>query len=98
MAYTYAQLETLSDRVVSELARNQDQLEAAINQFAAIEASLTAMGTTYSTWVTEINALATANPSDDAVLALKAKKDRLVAEFNTSQTRATALKTAVDGI
>lgn len=98
MAFTYAQLRTISQRVLSELARNQDGLDAAVAQFASIEASLNQMGTTYATWATEVNALASANPADQAVIALKADKDRLVAEFNASKARATALKAAVEGI
>jgi hypothetical protein len=98
MDYTYAQLRVISQRVLQELARNQDALDAAVAQFATVESSLTQMGTAYSEWATQVNALATANPSDDALLALKADKDRMVAEFNASKTRATSLKTAVDGI
>ena len=96
--YTYAQLRVISQRVLQQLAQNQDQLDSAVAQFASVEAALTAMGTSYSEWATQVNDLATANPNDEAVVALKADKDRMVAEFNASKTRATALKTAVDGI
>lgn len=98
MAYTYAQLRTISQRVLTELARNQDGLDAAASQFTSIEASLNQMGVTYSAWASQVDALATASPNDEAVTALKADKDRLVSEFNASKTRATALKTAVDGV
>lgn len=98
MAMTYTQLSEISDRVRRELAGNQNNVEAAKSQFAAVSASLTAMQSAYTTWAQEVNALATANPSDAAVLALKADKDRMVAEFAATKTRADALTAAVNGI
>lgn len=95
MAYTYAQLRTISQRVLTELARNQDQLDSAKAQFSAVETSLNQMGTQYAEWATQVDALASANPNDEAVKALKADKDRMVSEFNGSRTRAAALKNAV---
>jgi len=56
------------------------------------------MQSTYSSWATEVDALAAANPSDAAVIALKAERDRMVAEFNQSKTRADALTAAVNGV
>lgn len=95
MAYTYAQLRTISQRVLTDLARNQDNLDAGKALFASVETSLTQMGSQYADWATQVDALATANPADEAVLSLKADKDRMVSEFNASKTRATNLKNAV---
>lgn len=98
MAMTYTQLSNIAERVRQELARNQDQIEASKAAFSQVSASLTNMGTTYSAWASEVNALAVANPGDPAVASLKAHKDRMVAEFNITKTRADALTSAIDGI
>lgn len=95
---TYTQLTDVADRVRRELATHQNNLEAAKAAFASVSSGLTSMGTSYGTWASEVNALATANPNDAAVQALKADKDRMVTEFNSTKTRADALTSAVNGI
>ena len=98
MAMTYTQLSSISARVRQQLAQNQDQIDASKAAFAQVSASLTGMESTYGTWATEVDTIATANPSDAAITALKADKDRMVAEFNSTKTRANSLTTAVTGI
>lgn len=98
MAYSYAQLEDLRVRVNQRLAAQQTELTTAKGQFTAIKNTLTGMGTEYGPWATEVEALATANPNDNAVKALKAAKDRIVAEFGSTQTKAAALETAVNAV
>lgn len=98
MAMTYTQLSDVSDRVRRELATHQNNLEAAKNSFAQVSSGLTTMQSAYTAWAQEVNALVAANPSDAAVLALKADKDRMVAEFAATKTRADSLTTAVNGI
>lgn len=98
MAYTFSQLQDIKNRVVRDLAAQQAAMDSAKGQFTTSKTALAAMGATYTQWATDVNALAVANPSNAAALALKAEKDALVLEFNTATTRATALETAVNGI
>lgn len=98
MAYTFSQLQDIKNRVVRDLSAQQALLDSAKGQFTASKTALAAMGTSYTSWVTDVNAFLTANPTNDAAKALKAEKDALVAEFTTATNRATALETAVSGI
>lgn len=97
MAYSYSQLQDIKARIVRELAAEQSRLETAKTAFAGISGSLAGMQTNYAEWATEVNALATANPNDDAIQALKSERDLLVAEFASTKTSAEALDTAVNG-
>ena len=98
MAFTYTQLEDIKSRIIRELASEQAKLESAKGSFTGIKTALTAMQTNYGTWGSEVEALAIANPSDAAITALKAEKDLLVAEFQSSKTEATSYETAVNGV
>ena len=98
MANSYSQLQDIKTRIVRDLAAQQTQLTTATGAFTAIKNNLTAMQSTYAEWATEVNAFATANPTDAAALALKAERDILVAEFESTKTDATALETAVNGV
>lgn len=98
MAMTYAQLEDVASRIVRDLASEQTKLDQQKASFTVSETALTGMQTTYAGWATEVNAYLTANPNSAAAEALKAKRDLLVAEFTATKTRATSLKTAVNGI
>lgn len=98
MAYEYSELLGLTNQVINELASQQGAIKRSVASFTEIEDALTHMGVTYAQWVTDIDALAVANPSDPEVTMLKARKDRLVAEFGTAQAKATALKDAVNGV
>lgn len=98
MAMTYAQLQDVKTRIVRELAAQQTQLSSAKGVFAQISSTLSAMQTTYTEWATEVNALAASQPNNDAVKALKAELDKLVAEFQSTKTSADAYQAAVDGV
>lgn len=101
MAYSYAQLEDIRVRVNRDLAAQQTQLEASKSQFTTIKNRLTSMESQYGGaggWVDQIDALASSNPNDEAVQALKAAKDRLVSEFGITKTEAEALETAVNQV
>ena len=98
MAYSYTQLQEIKTRIIQQLAQQQNAVDAAKAQFTVIKTTLTDMQSTYGGWATEVNTLATANPNDDAIKALKAERDLLVNEFATTKTRATAIETAVTGL
>lgn len=96
--YSFTQLEEIKSRIVTQLAAQQNQIESAKGSFAAAEATLTGMQSTYGDWATDVNTLATANPNDAAVQSLKAFRDRLIAEFTSTKNTATALKNAVNEV
>jgi hypothetical protein len=98
MAFTYTQLQDIKNRIVRELANEQAKTETAVGAFTEIKNALTQMESNYSQWAIEVNDMAAANPNDDAISALKAERDLLVAEFGTSKTLATAYETAVNGV
>jgi len=95
MAYTFTQLTNIKDRIVADLATQQNNIDSAKTAFTTIKSNLTTMQTTYAGWTTEVDTLYTSNSSDPAIAALKAEKDLLVAEFQSSKTLATNLETAV---
>lgn len=97
MAYSYAQLQDLKNRAVRDLAARQTELESAKGAFASISSQLTQMQQTYNGWAGEVNTMATANPDDAAIQALKAERDLLVSEFASTKTDAEAADTAVNG-
>jgi len=88
MSVTFSQINTgldaISGLIVSDRA---DAVQAKANLQAVVD-RLTALGTQYSQFVSDVDAALAASPSDPALINAKAAKDRLVAEF-------TALKTAV---
>lgn len=96
MTMTHAQLKDVENRIIRDLAALQSRLTNGKAEFAAIDTALASMQTTYGSWATDVNALATANPSDADILALKASRDRLVQQFNDARTEAQALDTAVN--
>ena len=98
MAMSFTQLQDVKARIIRDLAGQQQQLETAKGSFTQIKNSLTGFENTYAGWATEVNTLATANPSDAAVMALKAERDRFVAEFSSTKVEAIALETAVAAV
>lgn len=100
MAYNYTQLEEIRDRVKNDVAAVQNRLDTAKASFTAIVAACDAIAAQYGGaggFVSQVNALATANPDDAAVQALKASVDRMVSDFQATKTAAQAADTAVNG-
>lgn len=98
MTMSFTQLQDVKNRIVRDLAAQQQQLETARGAFTAIKNAMTQLENTYGGWAAEVNTLATANPNDAAVQALKAERDRYVAEFNSTKAKAAELETAIAGI
>lgn len=96
MAYTYAQLQDIKDRIVRDLAAQQQLLANAKAQFGVISSSLTTMQSQYAGWAGEVNAMATANPGNAAIQALKSEKDLLVSEFASAKSSAGTLDALVN--
>lgn len=98
MATTFSERKVALDEIASRIRANSKRLTDARNQIVTAEADLTAMATAYMAIVTDMNTDAAANPSNTAYTTMKAEKDIMVTEFNALKTRATALKTAFDGV
>ena len=98
MAITYTQAKATLDEIAQRSEQNRKRLEQARALVVSAEADLTAMGTAYATFVTELNAAATANPSDAAWQGAKAEKDQMAADFAALKTRASAVKNAIDAV
>jgi len=98
MTHTYTQLTGIKNRILKDLEAQQNSIENTKNQFTVIEATLGNMQTTYTGWAGEVNTLAAANPNDAAIQALKAERDLLMAEFQSTKDEAAALKDAVNGV
>lgn len=94
---TYAELESAKKTIIDQLAAEQNNLAVAKAKFGQISNSLATMQTTYGTWAGEVNALAVAEPANAAVLALKAARDKLVAEFASAKAEADSLDTTING-
>ena len=56
------------------------------------------MPTKYGTIITDLNVVAAADPTNEALIAAKAEKDLLVAEFQALKAHATAILVAIDGV
>jgi hypothetical protein len=98
VASTYSERKAALDEIAVRIRANVKRLQDCRAQAATAESDLTAMQTAYTSIVQDINADATANPTDQAYQLQKVEKDKLVAEFNALKTRATAIKTAIDGV
>lgn len=98
MASTYTERKKALDEIAERSTQNAKRLTQAKSTIDAALADLTAMQTAYSQIVTDINSDATANPSDQAYQNMKLEKDKLVADFLATKTKANAQKTALEGI
>ena len=98
MAIVYSQAKTTLDEIAARIEANRKRIANAQALLTAAEADLTAMASAYASFVTDLNTLAAANPSDAAIVTAKAEKDQLVTNFNTLKTEATNKLTAIQGV
>ena len=95
MATTFTQTKATLDEIASRSETNRKRLDQAKALIAQANSDLGAMATTYSAFVSDLNAAATANSEDLAWVAAKAEKDLMVADFQALKTTAAALLAAV---
>lgn len=98
MAVTYTEAKSTLDAIAVRSENNRKKLLRARDLIAEAGGDLSAMQSEYGAFVTELEGMATANPADQAWQTAKAEKDRMVADFNVLNTRATNLLAAVDGV
>jgi len=98
MAISYTEAKATLDDIAERSESNRKRLVSAINQIAAAQGDLAAMPGAYSSVIAEIDAQASANPTDPAWENVKAAKDLMVTDFQAVKANADALKTAVDAV
>lgn len=92
---TYAELNAALDDAEAQLVNAIKRAKSGKNEIGVSNTTIGGLGAQYGDVVTAINALAVAEPANAAVLALKARKDRLVTDFGTVKT---AVQAMVDGL
>lgn len=95
MATSYATALAAVNEIATRLGENKRRMSDAKAGIATALSDLTTMGTAYAGIVSDINAAADANPTNQALTTLKAQAALLVAEFTTEKNRATTMNTAV---
>ncbi len=95
MALTYTKSKAILDEIAARTTRNQDRLT---NSKVGVDDAVVDLGkmvTDYSGFSADLDALATANPTDVAIQNAKAEKDRMIPDFQAVKTEAEALQTAM---
>ena len=98
MALTFTQAKATLDEIAQRSERNRKGLQNGRNTIASHGGDLTQMEADYGATVTEIDAIALANPGDAVWQSVKAEQDKLVADFNVLKAKSIAMLTAVDGV
>lgn len=98
MALTYTQAKATLDEIATRSENNRKNLQRARDLIASAGGDLNAMAAAYGTFVTDLDAEATANPGNAAWEGAKAEKDQMVSDFNALNARAINLLAAVDGV
>ena len=98
MALTFTEAKTALDEIADRSTQNSKRLANAKTLLAQAQSDLAAMPGTYSSIISDINAEAAANPSDDAWTLAKAEKDQMVSDFQALKTEVDAVIAAVDAV
>lgn len=96
MAVTYTQAKSTLDEIAERSEQNRKRLDTAKQIIDAAVADLNAMTSAYTAFVSDLNAAAAANPSNQAWQTAKLEKDQMVADFQALKTTAEALQGAVN--
>lgn len=82
------------DKISEEATNSLNRVDGAIAQLVTAASQLQAMQTAWTPAVTFIDDQAIANPTDESWQALKAEKDKLVADFLVMRDLAIAVRNA----
>ena len=94
-AYT---AEATLDEIAETITQADKRMVQALQGITVAKATLDGMAATYGSFITALEAEATANPDNEVWTQLQAKKDLFVAEFGELKTYAASLKIAADGV
>lgn len=95
MATTYTQAKAVLDEIAARSEQNRKKLDQAKAVIVAADNDLGSMASAYYAFVSDLNALATANPDDAAIQAAKTEKDAMVTDFQALKTVSAGLRTAI---
>lgn len=95
---TYTETKAILDEIATRSEANRKRIEQAKAQISTALADLTAMGSAYSGFATQLNTDAAANPGDGAWQNALAEKDQMLVDFQALKTRATDIDTAISGL
>jgi len=95
---TYTTTKVGLDEISQRSEQNRKKLEQAKALINSAISDLTAMGTTYADFVSQLNIDAAANSGDAAWEAALAEKNELQADFQAEKSRAVIMQTAVSGL
>ena len=95
---TFADVKHKLDEIAEQIRNRQSGINQARSKIDTTVESLTSMVSVYADVISEIEAQATANPTNQAWQLAKSEKDILVSEFQALKTTAEALKAAMDAV
>lgn len=97
MAVTFTQAKNTLDAIAARSDRNRRRVAQARTLLNEAASDLAAMPAAYSGFVSDLNAAAAANPSDEAWQHALSEKNHMVADFQALRTEVDALVAAIEG-
>lgn len=102
IADSYTRASAITNILIDEISQNITAGEKSMATLVAVRDRLGAMASAYPAGYVEsiqyVNAMASANPSDAAWQALKAKMDKAITDFQVANSRFTTITAAIDGM
>ena len=98
MTLTSTEIAATNNQVAADLKGNMERINGTLANAQAAKNSLTALGTTYGPYKTELNALAAANPTDTWLVGKSAEVDKFASDFALYSALADSLIAAIDAI
>lgn len=98
MTTNFTQRKAALDEIANSITSAMAQMANAQAALSAVQSTLGGLAAKYSGVISDIDADATANPSDSALQAMKAEKDKMVADFQAQKARADSFVSAVSGL
>ncbi len=93
---TFTEVKKVLDEIAERTTQNASRTTNAKALLTTAQADLASMPGAYSSILSEIDAGATANPTDQAWQNAKAEKDQMVSDFQALKAEVDALVTAVN--
>ena len=98
MALTATEISATNDRIAQDLYDNSERIKGTLANAQASKNSLVLLGTIYGPYVTELNALAAANPTDDYLVSKASEANKFASDFASYSVLADSLILAIDAV
>jgi len=98
MAITYTQAKATLDTIAQESEHARLALNNIEGDLDMVIQKLNILENTHTTFVSDVDSIALANPDDTVWQSAKAEKDKLVADFVEIRTAATNMKNAINAL